>query len=219
MIRPLLWGRLPGKEQNLPVVPETPTARRGRGRRPAAEVRAGVLEAAARLLHDQGVAAVTFERVAALAGSSKTTLYKWWPSAGALAAEAFFVQSESELNFPDTGDIKSDLTTQLCAFVDLLTTGGAGAPIAGLVGAAQADPDLARAWSINYTKPRRELAIAALERARARGQIRRDVDLHSVVDQLWGACYYRLLVPDQPLDADFAEILVSNLLLGISPRR
>lgn len=61
--------------------------RSGRGRRPTAEVRKGVIDAAAALMFDQGLAAVTFDKVAAFAGSSKTTLYKWWPSVGALAAE------------------------------------------------------------------------------------------------------------------------------------
>ncbi len=191
-----------------------PSVRRGRGRRPAAQVRAGVLAAAAGLLFGEGIAAVTFERVAAAAGSSKMTLYKWWPSPGALAAEAFFAHSEEMLEFPDTGDIEADLTAQLGAFVLLLARDGAGVAIAGLIGAAQTDPDLATAWSDNYTRPRRALAVQALERARTRGQIREDVKLDVLVDQLWGACYHRLLVPDAPLDQDIAEALVRNVLHG-----
>jgi hypothetical protein len=35
------------------------------------------------------------------------------------------------------------------------------------------------------------------------------------VDQLWGACYHRLLLPDQPLDIAFTDALVRNLLRGI----
>ena len=186
--------------------------RRGRGRRPAGEVRRRVLAAAARLLFDEGVDAVTFERVAATAGSSKTTLYKWWPSAGALAAEAFFARSEATLHFPDTGDIRDDLRTQLRAFVELLTAGGAGRPIA----AAQLDIDLADAWSTAYTRPRRDLAFEALKRAQRRGQIREGLDLDAVVDQLWGACYYRLLVPDHPLDGAYADALVDQAMTGIA---
>ena len=36
-----------------------------------------------------------------------------------------------------------------------------------------------------------------------------------VVDQLWGACYHRLLLPDQPLSPAFADALLANLLRGI----
>ncbi len=202
----------------MPATGKREPVRRGRGRRPAAEVRAGVLEATARLLFEEGVGAVTFDRVAAQSGASRTTLYKWWPSTGALAADAYFTRSEPALEFPDTGDIGADLTSQLRAFVRLLGAGGAGPVIAGLLAAAQTDPDLARAWSEHYSRPRRALAVRALERARDRGQIRDDVDLEVIVDQLWGAAYHRLLVPDVPLDEAFAEALVANALHGAAAR-
>jgi len=54
-----------------------PAPRRGRGCRPAADVRRAVLKAAADLLYDGGLTAVTFDKVAVRAGSSKMTLYKW----------------------------------------------------------------------------------------------------------------------------------------------
>jgi AcrR family transcriptional regulator len=190
--------------------------RRGRGRRPAAQVRAGVLAAAAALLFDGGLPAVTFEKVAARAGASKTTLYKWWPSPGSLAPEAYFATVEPALAFPDTGDLERDLTAQLHAFVHVLTDEGRGPVIAGLIGAAQTDPDLAAALSASYTRPRRRLAVEAFERARERGQLRPDVDPEVLVDQLWGACYHRLLLPDRPLDVAFADALVANLFRGIS---
>ncbi|MBM2620869.1 TetR/AcrR family transcriptional regulator C-terminal ligand-binding domain-containing protein [Actinoplanes sp. LDG1-06] len=197
---------------------EAATPRRGRGRRPAAEVRASVLRAAADLLLGEGIKAVTFDRVATAAGSSKMTLYKWWPSAGALAAEAFFAHSEQQLEFPDTGDIRADITTQLRAFVRLLTHDGTGTVIAGLIGNAQTDPELSAAFSRHYSAPRRALAVAAFEKARDRGQLRDDIDLGILVDQLWGACYNRLLVPDAPLTEEYAVALVANVLDGAAPR-
>jgi AcrR family transcriptional regulator len=201
---------------------ESPAAltapRRGRGRRPAAEVRAAVLEAAARLLFDQGLQAVTFERVATAAGSSRMTLYKWWPSPGALAAEAYFDRVESTLDFPDSGDIEADLRHQLRAFVHLIQEEGAGRVIAQLIGAAQTDPALQGAFSTAYSRPRRELALVALDRARRRGQLRDDLSLDVIVDQLWGACYHRLLIPDEPLTERFADELVENVLFGARPR-
>jgi hypothetical protein len=36
-----------------------------------------------------------------------------------------------------------------------------------------------------------------------------------VVDQLWGACYHRLLLPSETLDLAFTDALVSNLIRGI----
>lgn len=143
------------------------------------------------------------------------TLYKWWASPGALAFEAYFTTVEDLLAFADTGDVERDLTSQLHAFVDLLTPDRAGRVIAELIGAAQSDHDLAAALAKIYTHPRRQLAVDRLSRAQRCGQIRADVDLEVVVDQLWGACYHRLLLPDQPLDIAFTDALVRNLLRGI----
>lgn len=193
---------------------ETPNPRRGRGRRPAAEVRAEVLAAAGRLLLTDGIQAVTFERIAKESGASKTTLYKWWPSPGALAAEAYFARSEPDLEFPDTGDLHADLVAQLTAFVRLLTTGGAATPIAELIGAAQTDPDLAAAWTRTYAHPRRELARRRLEAARHAGDLADDADLDIVIDQLWGACYHRLLVLRVPLEGLDVDRLVSSAIRG-----
>ncbi|GAA1724194.1 TetR/AcrR family transcriptional regulator [Isoptericola hypogeus] len=177
-----------------------------------------MLAAAGRLLLRDGLPAVTFDRVAAEAGASRTTLYKWWPSPGALAAEAYFARSERELAFPDTGDLRADLISQLGAFVRWLMDEGAQQPMAELIGAAQLDPDLARAWSQTYAQPRRELARVRLRAAQQRGQLRDDADLDVIVDQLWGACYHRLLVLRVPFDDSIVEPLVDHALHGAAPR-
>ncbi|WP_227833836.1 TetR/AcrR family transcriptional regulator [Nocardia macrotermitis] len=187
----------------------------GRGRRPAHEVRSATLAAASDLLFSQGIRSITFEKVAARAGASKVTLYKWWPSPGALAFEAYFAAVEDTLAFSDTGDIRRDLTTQLHAFVDLLDRNGS--VIAEIIGAAQTDPGLAAALSEQYIRPRRNLAVERLTIARAAGQIRHTADLEAIVDQLWGACYHRLLLPTEPLTIEFADALIANLFPGIAP--
>jgi AcrR family transcriptional regulator len=188
---------------------------RGRGRRPADEVREEVLAAAGELLLAEGMAGFTFERVSAISGASRTTLHKWWPSRGALAAESYFRTVAGTLAFPDTGDIAADLTEQMLAFVRLVTGTAAGRVLAELIGSAQTDPELAAAYREHYSAPRRALAVTAIEAARDRGELRVDVDAEAVVDQLWGACYHRLLIPDQPLTEDFARTLVDQLVRGV----
>jgi AcrR family transcriptional regulator len=190
-------------------------ARRGRGRRPAAEVRREILAAAGSLLLAEGMSAFTIERVAALAGASKMTIYKWWPSKGALALDGYFAVVQETLAFPDTGDIEADLRTQVGAFVRLLRDTRAGRVVAELIGQAQTDPDLAAAFRRHYSGPRRQLAVEAMRRAQERGQLRAEVDPEVVIDQLWGACYHRLLLPDQPLSDEFAQALVRNLMTGL----
>ncbi|WP_345554998.1 TetR/AcrR family transcriptional regulator [Streptomonospora halophila] len=177
-----------------------------------------MLTAAGRILLRDGMQAVRFDRVAAEAGASKTTLYKWWPSPGALAAEAYFAQSRRLLDFPDTGDVRADLVAQLRSFVRWLKDDGAEKPLSELIGAAQMDESLAQAWSESYALPRRELARQRLRIARRQGQLREDADLDIIVDQLWGACYHRLLVLRVPFDESIAERLVDQALHGAAPR-
>ncbi|MGW3361082.1 TetR-like C-terminal domain-containing protein [Streptomyces bungoensis] len=188
----------------------------GRGRRRAEDVRHATLTAAAELLLAEGVQAVSFSKVAARAGVSKMTLYKWWPSPGALAFDAYFNAFQETLAFPDTGDVRCDLVTQLRMFVDLLNRNGT--VIAGIIGAAQTDSDLAQAFSTHYVTQRRALAVERLTRAQQAGQIRAEVDLETIVDQLWGAVYHRLLMPAKPLTTEFIDHLIANLFQGIAPR-
>jgi AcrR family transcriptional regulator len=191
--------------------------RRGRGRRPAAEVREQILRAAGELLLEEGMASFTIEKVAARAGASRMTIYKWWPSRGALALDGYFAVSEHTLEFPDTGDIEADLTTQLRSFARLLRETNAGRVIAQIFGAAQTDPELGAAFSERYTLPRRQLAVEAMNRAIERGQLRDDIDPAIVVDQLWGAGYHRLLSHYGPITDEFTEALVRNIMPGLRP--
>ena len=196
--------------------PREAPAARGRGRRPADDVRADVLHAVGELLLSEGSAEVTFERVARLAGVSKTTLYKWWPSKGALALDGWFHAVEDTLAFPDTGDIRADLIEQLRAFTQVMTGTPGGRVLTELIGQAQTDADLAAAYRRLYSAERRRLAYDRLGRAQDAGQLRRDVDVRVLVDQLWGAVYHRLLIPDEPVTDEFLVALVTNLLDGIA---
>jgi AcrR family transcriptional regulator len=190
--------------------------RRGRGRRPTPEVRKEILDAAADLLFADGMGAFTIDKVANRSGASKMTIYKWWPSKGALALDGYFHSVAPELAFPDTGDIETDLRAQLHAFLRVIRDSPAGRVIAELIGQAQSDPEMKAAYLQRYSSPRRELAVAAMEVAKERGQLRAGLDPETVVDQLWGACYHRLLLPDQPLTDEFVDALVDNLFRGIS---
>jgi AcrR family transcriptional regulator len=173
------------------------------------------LEAAGALLFEQGMAGFTIEKVASRSGASKMTIYKWWPTKGTLALDGYFAKVEQELAFPDTGDIEQDLRTQLHAFLHVIRDSPAGGVIAELIGQAQSDPELKAAYLRRYSGPRRALAVAAMERAKAGGQLRADLDSEAVVDQLWGSCYHRLLLPDQPLTEEFVNALVDNLFHGV----
>ncbi|WP_405015635.1 TetR-like C-terminal domain-containing protein [Kitasatospora sp. NBC_01539] len=107
------------------------------------------------------------------------------------------------------------MRAQLRAFVHVVTETPAGRVIAELIGQAQTDPDLSAALLERYSGPRRALAVEAIGQARSRGELRAGIDPEVLVDQLWGACYHRLLMPNLPLTRAFADSLVDNLVRGI----
>lgn len=198
--------------------PTAETPRRGRGRRPSADVRADALRTVGDILLLEGLSDLSFERVARESGVSKATLYKWWPTVGVLALEAYFHAVEDVLAFTDTGDIRADVSMQLRHFTQLMTATPAGRVLVELIGQSQTDPALAAEYRRAYSSGRRRLAADRLRRAQEAGQIRADVEPQVVIDQLWGAVYHRLLVPDEPIDDKFVDGLIGNLFGGITPR-
>jgi len=196
-----------------------PEPARGRGRRPAAEVRADALAAVGRILAEEGSSELTFERVARESGVSKTTLYKWWKTPGTLALDGYFQAVEEALAFPDTGDVRRDLTAQLTAFAHVMTATTGGRVLLELIGQSQADAELAAAYRERYSAARRALAVNRLEIARTAGQLSPRADAQAIVDQLWGAIYHRLLIPDEPVTEEFVRALIANLFDGVGGAR
>jgi AcrR family transcriptional regulator len=187
-----------------------------RGGRPRSErARIAILEAAADLLIEQGLNATTIEAIAARAGVSKVTIYKWWPTRGAVLVEAYFHRSAPTNVIEDTGDVARDLTTQLSKIITSFH-GRPGAVMAELIGHAQQDAHLAETLRSHWLKPRRDEAAAVLKRAIDRGQIRPDIDIPAVMDQLFAPIYYRLIMHHEPLNEELAVTLVDNVLAGVS---
>lgn len=182
-----------------------------------AQVRADVLEAAAEVLMAEEVAGFTVEKVVAASGVSPATVYKHWPSRGALALDGFRHAVGDQVALDDTGDLRADLVRFITAFIRLATRRPAGPVFAQLIGAAQTDTELAAQFEHHYFGPRRRQAFTLLEKAKERGQILQEADPGLLVDLIWGACYIRLLLPhltDQ-LTEDFAPAVVDQALAGL----
>jgi AcrR family transcriptional regulator len=176
-----------------------------------------VLEAAADLLVEGGLSAATIEAIASRAGVSKVTIYKWWPSRGSVAIDAYFHRYRATADFGDSGDLAADLTGQIRLLLDAFR-GRAGEIMAELIGQAQTDPALAETVRSHWLEPRRTATAAVLGRAIARGDVRRDIDVPVVMDQLYAPVYYRLMLRHEPLDDDLAAVLVQTMLDGITQR-
>src|SRR5277367_6478068 len=89
-------------------------AGRARTGRPRDEVaRAAILKSANAILVEKGIGGFTIEAVAARAGVAKTTIYRWWPSKGALAMAGFLAETAPKISYPNSGSALADLISQL----------------------------------------------------------------------------------------------------------
>ncbi|HWD96087.1 MAG TPA: TetR/AcrR family transcriptional regulator [Acidimicrobiales bacterium] len=191
------------------------TTEAGKVGRPRSEkTRLAILEAAADLLEEGGLAGTTIESIAARAEVSKVTIYKWWPSRGSVAIDAYFHRYRQTIAFPDTGDVREDLTSQILATVAAFR-GRAGEIMAELIGRAQSDPALAETLRTGWLQPRREVSTTVIQRGIDRGELRADVNITLLLDALYGPVYYRLVVRHEPLSDEFARELVATTLNGV----
>lgn len=79
--------------------------------------RATVLEAATRLLFEEGWNVVTHVRVAAKSGVARATIYRHWPTVEDLLAEVILSHPSPNPGGPLTGDTRADLSRELNTFV------------------------------------------------------------------------------------------------------
>jgi AcrR family transcriptional regulator len=175
-----------------------------------------ILDATTQLLTEVGYTALTIEGVAARAGVGKATVYRWWPSKGALVIEAM----GAELAMPpatETGDLRKDLLTAVRGVVHSFTRGPEGAVIPALAADLMHDPEMAEQFRNQMIRPRRSAVVEIARRAVERGELPSDVDIELLLDVYAGAVFYRVLVSGEPITELLAEQLVSLLLDGKTP--
>ena len=81
----------------------TDTDVRTAGRPRSERARAATLEAAGELLDERGLAALSVDAIATRAGVSKATIYRWWPSKGAVVMDAFLERTSPHDAVPRHG--------------------------------------------------------------------------------------------------------------------
>lgn len=191
-------------------------ARTGRPRDEAA--RAAILKAANTILEEKGIGGFNIEAVAARAGVAKTTIYRWWPSKGALAMAGFLAETAPKISYPNSGSALTDLISQLRR-VAAVYAGKTGRMLRAILAEGQRDPNTMAAFIEGYARPRREEAKAILCAGVERGELRADIDLEVTLDALYGPIYYRLLVPLAPLDPEWAETMATHVFFGLLTSR
>lgn len=178
--------------------------------------RRATLDAALELCTEKGYGRVTVEAIAARAGVSKKTIYRWWPSKGAVMLEAFAEVFVGSTPFVDTGDVAADLRSHINGAVRLVSTPPYGPAYAGILSEMHHDDDLARAVLEQLVQPRVAAAVGRLRRAQEQGQIPAGADLPLAVELLYGPVYYRHVLRKPAQDEATVAALVSHVLRSLA---
>jgi AcrR family transcriptional regulator len=181
----------------MPASSPDPGRRNERSRR-------AILDASISLIGECGYDNVSIEAIARRAGVGKQTIYRWWPSKGAVVLEAATQSLDPVVAFPDTGDIVADLRVQLTGILEVITTTGFGSAYRGLIAAGQSDPGLLGALFDQIIEPNINGFGARITVAQERGEVRADADVQTLRDVLYGVIEYRLLhaMPVEPRHID-----------------
>lgn len=185
--------------------PAAEEAARGRPRDP--QTHEAILRAARVVLRSEGYARFSIERVAAEAGAAKTSIYRRWPTKGALLIE-LYMEGIPEVIAEDARSLRQELKRYLLATVRRLDDVAWRSILRSLVAEAQHDPDTAALLRERVVAPRREAGLKLLRSAERSGEIPRGVDHELVLDLLFGPLWYRLLFEHAPVDRDFVERLL-----------
>jgi AcrR family transcriptional regulator len=173
----------------------------------SARVRSAVLGATAEVLAEGGYGLLSVDEVAARAGVHKTTIYRRWATKPDLVLDALLSRSDTVVQFPESGDLESDLLVFLRSVATNLASPLGGAlVVATMRSSAEAREPASvrhRFWDERFYRAR-----IRLERAKQEGQLSPDVNTELVVEALVSPIFFRTFVRGEPIDDDFLRSLV-----------
>jgi AcrR family transcriptional regulator len=172
---------------------------------------ARVHEAVLALVRERGFARLTMEGIAARAEVGKQTLYRSWPSTGAILFDALLARSatpEGRVDLPDTGDLARDLETLLVATVAEMTDPDEERVLRAVTAELQTDETLASQLRSRLLDP--QLAAVA-DRFRRAGV----AEPEGATELLYGPVFHRWLLRTGVLDEDWVRAHVRRTLRAV----
>ncbi|EDX83513.1 transcriptional regulator, TetR family protein [Synechococcus sp. PCC 7335] len=167
-----------------------------RGRPRSIESHRAILEAALSLLAEVGFDAMSIEAIASRAGVGKTTIYRRYAGKEELVAAAIESIRE-EVVIADTGSLWGDLDTIIENAAQTTLSPLGRQAVAMIMSSASTNPQFAQLYWKNYLQPRRRAFSVMIERAKARNEVKNDLDAELVFDAMSGIMLYaRIFQPD-----------------------
>jgi AcrR family transcriptional regulator len=201
-------GRIPRMTNSELPTPNAAEPTRGRPRN--LQTHEAILDAARTLLRREGETRFSIEQVASAAGVSKASIYRRWPTKGALLVD-LYMEGFSDGVRQDARSLRSEIRRYLLATVERLKDPLWRRILCSLMAEGQYDPVTSDLLRDRVVGPRRAASLALLTKAVETEQIPDNLDHDLILDLLFGPLWYRLLFAHAPIDDDFVDRLLKQV--------
>ncbi len=173
---------------------------------------AAIVDATVALLEERGYSGLSLAAVAERAETTTAAIYRRWSSKSELVAQAVF-RTDGDDVVADSGDLAADLETMVRWSVDKIYRPAALAAIAGLLSEPRADRRVRASEAATASR----LVTDRLERAKAAGELRDDVDTSVMTALIDGPVLHAVLSGISGIDDAWVSELVRVVLDGARP--
>ncbi|WP_309227785.1 MULTISPECIES: TetR/AcrR family transcriptional regulator [unclassified Mycolicibacterium] len=164
-----------------------------------------------RLLQQHGYDRLTVEAVATEAKSSKSTIYRRWPSKTELVLAAFIEGTRVQLVPPRTGSLRTDLLRIGASVCEQAREHAS--TMSAIMSEIAHCPELSEALQNQFVLQRKLLMTEVLTEAVNRGEIAAAAIHTELWDVLPGYLVFRSLIPGRPPTAETVRALVDDVLM------
>lgn len=170
-----------------------------------------ILGATLEVLAEVGYDRLTMDAVAAKAKASKATLYRRWSNKVSLVIDALLL-TKAAPDVPDTGSFRDDLLTAYCGPEGMIDP-QAFAVFTSVLTAMQRDTEFATAFRERVIGPKIAVSTEIYARAKARGEIRADLDEDLFGPALAGICLHRAYVLGELPDKELVTRILDQIVV------
>jgi AcrR family transcriptional regulator len=194
------------------------------GRPRSAQAHKAIIDATLELLAEEGFQGLSIEAVAARAGVGKTTIYRRWSSKDELVMDAIR-EVQVSLSVIDTGNFRNDLVTLFkTAYQGIMAHPLLEQLVLKFIGDYQTNSEIFQVFLRQLIIPRFQYFTHMVEQAKAREEIRKDIDPALVMDLVAGSLYFhwivtRNLVPTSSTSpVEWVEQVIDAIMQGIGTK-
>ena len=169
-----------------------------------------ILDATRDLICERGATRVSINEIAAHAGVSKPTIYRWWPSKAAVVFDALEREIKANSPPPNTGTAYGDVRIQVQRVAKLMNS-PLRAILRELIVETFGDDEVAEQFRTLFFAERRRQGTATVQAGIDRGELRPDLDPEIVGDLLYSPLWLRMIIGHQPLTPKAVDKLLDHV--------